>query len=323
MAKGNPFIGKTSGSVGDITTYGRGAVQVVRRRAREVKNPRTPAQTLNRVIASTIGQAYSRMSSVCDHSFQGYSTKAENMARFFKENQQAIRKMLANSVAPLGEAAFLSVGQKGLVGFPFIVSQGSLPSLSYYLWVESGGANSVVVAAPGITETGGNTYQAVCNALGLQRGDEIAIVYVSSVDEYSASDPVARFGVNNFFNKARIVLDPRNADGSDAPMTSPIIAENGGINLPNPRNEMNGVSLTITSGRLVFVLGGANVLVSAAAIVSRKDGGLWLRSAAALVVSSAYSTFPTLADAINSSYPATTGITDPTKFLNAALALKV
>lgn len=323
MAKGNPFIGKTSGSVGDIVTYGRGKDQIVRRRAREVKNPRTAAQTLNRVIASTIGQAYSRMNAIVDHSFQGYSTKAENMQRFFKANQQAIRKRLANSADPLNEGSFQAVGQKGLVRFPFVLSEGSLPALTCRIdYAAQTGAEFTLYL--NFNGEGVPTYQDICDGLGLQRGDQITLVCVKANLSSSPADVNEYWGVSTAFKYARIILDPIDPNSDETSMSVPFINEGGLVNCPNPRNETTALSsLSMVDDRLKFVFNSIPAVgmddMGVAAIASRKEGGVWLRSNAVLQVVPLYSTTPTLAQAINASYPDTTGLTDPTKFLNAAM----
>lgn len=323
MAKGNPFIGKTSGSVGDIVTYGRGKDQIVRRRAREVKNPRTAAQTLNRVIASTVGQAYSRMNEIVDHSFQGYSTKAENMQRFFKVNQQAIRKMLANSPDPLSAGSFQAVGQKGLVRFPFVLAEGSMPVVPVVLSATAGENQNPIIPI-GFTGEQAPTYQDVCDALNLRRGDQITLCFVQGYASNTPEDSDEFWGQAVAFRYARIILDPVDDPSEVAPMTTPFFGVNGKIDSPNPRNVTDAIAaVSIDNGRLAFTLtnvGGLSTSCQAFGVIaSRKENSTWLRSYSVLTVRSEFAATPTLAQAINASYPDTTGLTDPTKFLNAAI----
>jgi len=327
MSKGNPFLGKVSGSVGDITLYSRASEQITRRRARTVKNPRTAAQTLNRVIASTIGQAYSHMNDIVDHSFQGYSTKAENMQRFLKVNQQAIRKMLANSSDPLNQGSFQAVGQKGLVRFPFVLSEGSMPVIPVVL-DSTAGANQDPIIPINFTGEQAPTYQDICDALRLKRGDQLTLCFVQGYASSTPEDPDEFWGKTVAFRYARIILDPVDDPSEVAPMTTPFFGVNGKVNFPNPRNVTDAISaISIDEGRLAFALTNVGLLshkcLAFAAIASRKEGSTWLRSNSVLEVFADFKRTPTLAQAINASYPDTTGLTDPTKFLNAALGIKV
>lgn len=323
MAKGNFIVGKILGSVGDVTAYSRGKDQIVRRRNRYVKNPRTQAQTINRIIAATIGSAYSRLSAIADHSFQGYSTKADNMSRFLKANQALFRSNLANSRDPMGEGSFQAIGQKGIVANAYIISEGTLPSVK----IDWGGA-SQSGDIPCIEHGGGEattvTYESLCQALNLQRGDQLTFLFLLNADKVSAVKTEDAFGAANYLSYCRVILDPINQQGNPAPMSTPLFTEQGGINLPNPRNDYTAkFEFGYSDGYVNFKPVGYNsenkMVVAAAVIASRKEGSTWLRSRQQFVVADDWEVTPILSQAINASYPSTGAIADPSKFLNAAL----
>jgi hypothetical protein len=148
--------------------------------------------------------------------------------------------------------------------------------------------------------------------------------YASSTPE----DPDEFWGKTVAFRYARIILDPVDDPSEVAPMTTPFFGVNGKVNFPNPRNVTDAISaISIDEGRLAFALTNVGLLshkcLAFAAIASRKEGSTWLRSNSVLEVFADFKRTPTLAQAINASYPDTTGLTDPTKFLNAALGIKV
>ena len=111
-----------------------------------------------------------------------------------------------------------------------------------------------------------NTYQGVLDALGLERGDQLTFVATQGTS-----------GQNTAFHYARIILDPTNADGTPADLSSTFI-DNGAVNLPSPRN--TGVFNTIAcDGSKVTFNFSARPITGAAVIVSRQAAnGSWLRS---------------------------------------------
>lgn len=323
MAKGNFIVGKMIGSVGDVTAYARGNDQIVRRRNRYVKNPRTQAQTINRIIAATIGSAYSRLSAIADHSFQGHSTKADNMARFLKANQGLLRSWLANAGNAFGTSAFQAIGQKGIVANPYIISEGTLPRIQVQMAVGSLGSHVPCIFHGGGTGTT-VTYQSICDALHLQRGDQLTFLFVLNGDKVESPELSDKWGGAQYLSYCRIILDPVNQSGSPAAMTTALFAEQGGINMPNPRNENTGAfTFAFETGYVTYKPAGfdpdTSMVVATTVIASRKEGSTWMRSSQQLVVDGAWEDFPTLQQAIDASYPSTGAIADPSKFLNAAV----
>ena len=71
MAKGNMLLGQAVGSLGDITFSRVNGKQVIKSKPSVVKNPQTEAQLIQRILMNTVIQAYSKMSEICDHSFEG------------------------------------------------------------------------------------------------------------------------------------------------------------------------------------------------------------------------------------------------------------
>ena len=157
----------------------------------------------------------------------------------------------------LGEGADLEVGTAQLVG------AGGLHILGLQVDVVAANLGQVAVAA--------NTYQAVIEALGARRGDQMTFVTV----EKDAND-------NFKFHFSRIILDPRNENGA-AELTEAFIAE-GQINCPNSRNAGSFTTLTIADGQLKFALAGGPV-VAAGIIMSRRNGDKWFRSTCQLALS--------------------------------------
>lgn len=277
------------GRVGNKTYY-RANGKTVAREIVPVKNPKTDLQTLQRVIAKQVGMDYKKFREICDHSFEGITTGANSAAKFRSLNMKAKRSRAAE-INQAGQSLsayynFQPVGSEKWVPGAVILSQGQLPKVVATVSQDELGLYLGHVA---VAE---NTYAGVCAALGLKRGDQLTFVTVEKKnDEYQVF-------------LSRIILDPRNQDGSGAAMTTAFITD-GAIVSPNWRNKFNFTYLTFTTGSVNFAQGGNGAtLVGAAIIVSRKDSDSWLRSNAELTVSEAAcgSDKSSLYDAIAGSY---------------------
>lgn len=263
MSKGNMLLGHARGKVGSLVFSRSNGQQVVRARAEVVKNPQTETQMIQRIILNTISQAYSRMSEIVDHSFEGVAPGLASMAYFNSKNMDALRNKIKIALAdgqsyddivafsPLNSATFCPNG--------FLISKGTLPEI---VAENVGGYRA---ALPGVV---GNTYADVIAAYGLERGDQLTFVTING-----------SYANGTSFHFARVILDPINADMSEADLSVPFISE-GAINLPNGRNEGEFNSLEFDTNKVIFSLSQRNI-VGCAIIVSRKNpDGTWKRSRA-------------------------------------------
>ena len=65
------------GKVGNKVYYRSATGKTVARELVTPKNPKTDAQTIQRVIAAQVSKSYSKFKDIADHSFEGYSTGAK------------------------------------------------------------------------------------------------------------------------------------------------------------------------------------------------------------------------------------------------------
>ena len=263
MSKGNMLLGHARGKVGSLVFSRANGQQIVRARAEQVKNPQTDAQMIQRILLNTISQAYSKMSAIVDHSFEGVPAGQKSMSLFMKRNLDALRNKLAE-VGDLNasEPNVSPINSNILAVNDYEIAKGSLPECTPR---EVSGTG----AFTGIT---GNTYKAIMDKYGLQRGDQLTFIIIDENARGIAS-----------FKYARVILDPRNIDGSEASMTSTFLNA-GVINLPNPKNENNGVLFTIEDNEFYFH--SADLCLGGAMIASRqKEDGTWLRSNSTLLAS--------------------------------------
>lgn len=293
MSKGNLFLGTARGKVGDVVFSRQGGEQVARVRNRSPKNPQTPLQMAQRVIMSTVGKAYSLMSPIADHAFQGRAEGTESQSRFTELNIALLRRAAADALNDGSAEAIITSQATNFNGKgdslaalnPFIISEGSLPS------PRLGATGGGVGIRLGFTTTLATvTYDDIINALGAQRGDQLTIVLLTTDQSEAGVDA----GFANGFHFCRIILDPSEGD-----LTTPFLQVPGQedpyyyVNKPNAKNE----------GNVIFDLGsgsGESLLVpvvdriaagvtqysegAVGAILSRKSGEIWQRSTSALVL---------------------------------------
>lgn len=268
MSKGNMLLGQARGKVGSLVFSRQNGKQVTRAKAETVRNPQTEKQIVQRIILNTISQAYSRMSAITDHSFEGKTNPAENMAAFMKRNMNELRSKIAAAVANGDSFSdifnFAPIGSANFVYNPLVISQGALPKVPVISVTSGTGAKTGAVAI--------NTYQGVIDAFNLQRGDQLTFINICE-DELG----------NKYFYYNRVILNPVNENGVNLPLSTAFIAD-GEIVSPSPKNEGSFAALQYAANGITFAIGNTDVK-AAAVIVSREKGdGSWARSEASLIL---------------------------------------
>lgn len=256
------LLGHARGKVGSLVFSRSNGQQIVRARAEVVKNPQTESQMIQRILLNTIAQAYSKMSSIVDHSFEGIPAGQKSMSYFMKKNLKNIRQVLS-SVGDLdANPPYVSpVGTNVFATNDYEVSRGSLPVIN----PTSVNADVMKLAVAA------NTYKAVIDATGLQRGDQLTFLIL---DESPNGNVTFRY--------RRVILDPKEDDGTDAPLTTAFV-QDGDIVKPNPKNE--NVGLPIAFNVNAIEVSAASYLNAGAIIASRqKEDGTWMRSNSTLIL---------------------------------------
>ncbi|MBO7581799.1 MAG: hypothetical protein J6T38_09840 [Bacteroidaceae bacterium] len=256
------------------------------------KNPKTTAQTLQRVLMKVVALLYAMFKFICNHSFENVTTGSDSMNKFKKVNLKYLRERAAtlqNSGQSLSQFyQFMPLQSDKWTPFAAIVSQGHLPEVS--VGIDAEGGHKAYVNAPG------RTYADFVTAWGLQRGDQVTFVTVQKRE--------AKYEVNY----SRLILNPRNADGSGAPMTTEIVDSEGEFPCSNWKNRLNFSTFDFDADHYNFVLGRGGIVVAAGIIVSRKDrSGGWFRSNCQLVLNEAGlgTDLCSLAEAVEKSYVST------------------
>lgn len=268
MAKVGFWLQGANGKVAGTTIYQADGETVMRVIKKSIKNPKTKAQLIQRIITKTVMKQYSAMKAICDHSFEGYTAGAKCMARFGTLNNNRTRELIAKAQANGSSFDeifnFIPLKSAKFVPASVMVSEGTLPRINAVA------ANSEMGELPNITA---NTYQAVLNALGLERGDQLTFITVEGEND------------NFFFSFVRVILDPREEDGTPAPLTTPFVGENNTIVKPSFRNEgkFQEIRYMEQGTKISFCLK-LPAVAACAVIASRKVGNDWLRSTEVLSV---------------------------------------
>lgn len=280
MAKVGFWLKGSTGKLAGATMYKDANGETVAREVVKPKNPQTTKQMIQRIVMNTVMQAYSAMKEITDHSFENVTAGAATMQVFMKRNldfaRQKISQMQGQGVDFYDMFNFVPLGSKGFVPNQYLVSTGSLPQVICSF--QSGeGAGETLVGNLVVEALKTNTYQGVCDALGAQRGDQLTFLTFSNkgTDE-------------GRFMFCRVILDPTNADGSQAPMSTPFVVENA-INLPSVRNEGTAdfeFTLSATQGLGIKPID--RVCYCGGVIISREINKSWLRSTCRLMYNESF-----------------------------------
>lgn len=234
MAKGNVILGTLTGSVGDVTFFRRNGNQISRARVRQISNPKTTKQTLQRVILATASHAYSALRELGNQMYQGVGAGAPNQSRFLKLNMDALRRAAIAEIQ--GQSLYYNFAEttyNGLVVNPYKIATGSLPGVLFTDTVVLPGLDGLPATA---------TYADVVAALGCRAGD--ALIFAALGAPKDGLD----YAGSAALRAARVVLRP--ADGD---MLKAFLAADGSINDPSLLNE-GVVQFEISEGALTGFL---------------------------------------------------------------------
>ena len=118
------------GRVGNKTYYRSNGETYVREIV-SPKNPKTDAQTTQRVFVKAVGNTYSELKEICNHSYEGYNTGAECSNYFRSVNLRYLRDRAA-TLQESGQSLsqffqFTPLQSKKWTPFAAIISEGHLP----------------------------------------------------------------------------------------------------------------------------------------------------------------------------------------------------
>ena len=184
MAKGNLILGTAKNSVGDVVMYRREGAQITRVRVRNVKNPKTGAQSFQRAIMAPIAKFYSPLSVVLERSFEGLS-KAKSHNKFNQVNANLARK---NKWA-------LAKGT-GFFPLPYQLSQGTVAPVSVAIQTSSVKVNLGFEATTDMENTTVGELSTIFKAMGYKDGDVVTFISIVTDGGSGYIPQSAQFEIN-------------------------------------------------------------------------------------------------------------------------------
>lgn len=269
MAKGNPFLGTSSGSVGDITLYRRDGEQISRVRVRQVANPQTSRQVYTRAILATISKAYSAGHAIFDHSFEGERVPLGAQRYFLRENLRMLRANIAadrdaNLEAPLSNPLVAKNAPYPVVG-QYIVSHGSL--FNTLVSITPGTPDDTGSFDLGTAPGSGVTWGAFFDSLGLVADDIYTFVFFA----YGDTQAMVSGNFTTEFGFVRLTVKQL-TDEQRLLTTTPTVSDFFEV-----VKSGNVSTVTLSFGeneRSAFTLYTGRTVQSLACIRSREDSGL-------------------------------------------------
>lgn len=267
------FATKLKGRVGNVVYRIADGKNIASERPASVKNPRTAAQQEQRMRMATIMAAYSSLKAVCDHSFEGLTYGAKNMAEFMRVNL-----LLAKD----WKQSFNIKGNQTIVANPYQVSKGSLGALDA---VSVTGNKIAMLSSADTLAT--MTVQQFFAAFGLQVGDQLTILAMIPAKGSTTFGTYTQ--QNNAVYYRRIIAKL----GTESKLMFTGSAVN--TEVLEDTSIVNGVTFEIASGTLNAVFTGVTQILAGAVIGSAKANGKWERTTSFMVVNADATKYPAAA----------------------------
>lgn len=297
MATGSLMMGTLKGKLGETVALRRSGKQVLRAYVRDVKNPNSQKQQVQRMVQSTVAQAYSAMKKICDHSFEGVQVGQKSMSYFMSKNMDKLRASIVAGTDGTLVSASADFVRKG-VNLPvlnkYIVAKGTLPevSLDYDVNVVQSGwnAGSAMVLSDVVEGNLEKVLDDYIKSNAGQIGDWFTFLFMFRENgSLQNGQQVYRFGFMRF------VVDKDEESENDMMILQPSLSSNGYIEANydeffgvSNKGEDVGIRLSADFGKAFPTLIGSNAsasIVAFAIIHSRQNvGGAWQRSNAEMKV---------------------------------------
>lgn len=314
MAKFNPILGTASGKLGDIVLYRANGAQLSRVRVRSVKNPKTQAQALQRMVFATASAARTALGAIIDHSFQSVKYGQKSVQYFMKRAVDDLRVSALSclELTPYEQVSVANFNVKGVSAMAcnsLLISQGSLKPFEIVPF-GTGTPNLSIDPCP-VVEIGDDNAPQVylgdfIRALGLKDGQQVTFVRLRVLNDqaalYGEYPGTGAIDENSLFNWQfssvvdifRFRIDPNITDAQRTALMPTngqhLVIENGnGIICDSPfellyqldQDEENIIAIRPTSDYEKSA--GASNFSALAAIRSELVNGQWQRSTQRLV----------------------------------------
>lgn len=179
--------GRVGSDVYSVGKDGKGKKQqVVRSLAETVANPQTPAQMRGRMVMSTVMQAVSALSTIIDHSFDGFPAGQPSISQFIALNYALVKADVAANPSGGNSFGLVQYGQKGAAQGAYIVSNGQAAVPAALTINQASGVITIAFGSEALTMAG------LKKVLGLGAEEYFTLV---GIDALGAAE-YERFHVN-------------------------------------------------------------------------------------------------------------------------------
>lgn len=180
MSKGSLFWANASGKLGESVFYRSGGEQRNRTYVKNIKNPKTKSQMINRIQMANLAAVFRNYRSVLDFSFTEKKSNQSSWNAFVAAN-----KKVNGAVCPK-----LAIEEGGCVPVGMVMAQGSLvvPSPTIIESTETGsyyGFETNLSYGDSVDENA--AYKALLDKLGLPSNTKMAVLKARYNDEYYKS----------------------------------------------------------------------------------------------------------------------------------------
>lgn len=290
MSKGNLILGTSRGKLGDIVTYRSMGQQMARVRVRNVKNPKTLAQMLQRVILASASKSVAVLEPIINHSYQSVAYGPESRRHAQKEFMKVLRAQAVqayNSETEGREVGLIPLSAVGSSVAAFPISQGSLLPIDCAM--EAAGAGQGVMYLQQMPTEGTGTASAVTlgdflAAFGADIQTQFTFVFLHAAEvgetqvggKFYAGQPL--FARVNFKADADLtaVLFTTTSETDSRINTALVDAERS--------NNVDKLIFNIDAQSVTYDDGGSLSVAAGTVIKSKYDGSKWLRSTQYLAV---------------------------------------
>lgn len=270
MAKSKSFFGLRRGSTKSHTYSVFNGQQVTKDRVDTVKNPRSEAQMIQRMVMKTAGNAYSHMKQIVDHSFEGKTYGLQSMMEFLRVNAINMRKQVQkwedDPQLLYTSFQFNEYKNSDLMGGDYVISKGSASQIAANPALDKATAHKLGVKLLSATN-GVTTANSLLAVLGINVGDLCTVCLLWDSEDYP----------NYHFDFVRLTA----LQGGDVALTAENLATYFKVESTLPVESIafgtadspDGISVVLTAQERV-----ADSQAFATAIHSVLSDGKWLRS---------------------------------------------
>ena len=295
MAKDNLFLGTARGKVGSVVFSRRNGTQITRVKVNPA-NPRTTAQTIQRLAFSTAVKTAKALNEIIDHSFEGVKYGQTSVNHFTKEATRVIKAYAtaANNGDYAGYAPILSYGAQGLGAFaPVLIASGQL-SNGNIIQKEIGSSHDMGLAVndwqSAVSGMSAITVADFQDIFGIPFTDQMTFVYGWAVTDPSLID-IEAHGVDFHVRRLNFKTDLASTDQLFTVSSGSWTLVSTSIDYERSSSDIEELSIN-SAGEFVFQFGdvptgqSADAPTCSAFIASRFVDGTWQRSNARLTLPS-------------------------------------